>query len=139
MSKILVVEDDQHIRRIISMWLERNGHEVLTAEDGVLALELIRTEAPDLLVTDVNMPKMSGIELLETVRREGLLDRPAIILTSRCDQREIEVRLSKLRASIHPKPFSPLRLVEAIEKALADDGGQDNQASSLSGAETSNG
>ena len=124
MARILVVEDDQHTSRVISLWLKRNGHEVSTAGDGNKALEMIRATHPDLLVTDVNIPGMDGLNLLELVRAESLMPRRAIILTSRCDQMEIEARASKLGAVVHPKPFSPLRLTETIESALKSWDGQ---------------
>lgn len=122
MATILVAEDDSHISRVVSLWLKRNGHHVLNAEDGCKALELIRTQAVDLLVSDVNMPCMDGMELLQTVRAEGLLTKPAIMLTSRCDQVEIEAKAKSLGAVVHPKPFSPLHLMEAIESALKSTG-----------------
>lgn len=118
MARILVAEDDAHICRVISLWLKRNGHEVITAEDGSKALARVRSDRPDLLVTDMNMPLMDGLELLQAVHDEGLIGRPCIVLTSRCDQAEIEARTSRLGAVVYPKPFSPLHLMEAIEKAL---------------------
>lgn len=118
MAKILVVEDDAHISRVICLWLKRNGHEILTANDGRTALQMIRTDRPNLLLTDVNLPLMDGLELLQAVRDEELMDTPAIILTSRCDQAEIATRAGSLGAVVHAKPFSPLHLMEAIEKAL---------------------
>lgn len=122
MARILVAEDDRHISRVISLWLKRNGHEVIAAYDGSSALSMIRDARPDLLITDVNMPKMNGLDLLETARAENLLQTKAIVLTSRCDQREIEARADDLNAIVHPKPFSPQRLMEAIESALQTDG-----------------
>jgi DNA-binding response OmpR family regulator len=118
MAKIVVAEDDRHISRVITLWLERGGHKVLHAENGKRALELIRTQAPDLLVTDVNMPLMDGLDLLEAVRAENLLAHPAIVLTSRCDQIEIEARAARLGAVVHPKPFSPMHLTETVQAAL---------------------
>lgn len=118
MARIMVVEDDSHINRVICLWLQRNGHEIISAEDGSKALEAIRDVRPDLLVTDVNLPSMDGMELLQTVRAEALMDSPAIVLTSRCDQAEIEARAASLGAVVHPKPFSPMHLMEAIESAL---------------------
>ena len=118
MAKILVAEDDRHISRVITLWLKRNGHQVVAAYDGASALEMIREERPDMLITDVNMPGLDGLDLLEAARAEGILDRKAIVLTSRCDQREIEARAGKVDAFVHPKPFSPQRLMEAIESAL---------------------
>jgi len=118
MAKIMLAEDDRHIARVIVLWLQRAGHTVFTAMDGRTALEMIRKERPDLLVTDVNMPGLDGLDLLEIVRSESLLKHPAIVLTSRCDQADIEARAGRLGAVVHPKPFSPLHLKEAIEAAL---------------------
>lgn len=118
MAKILVAEDDRHISRVIAMWLQRGGHQVVTVTDGCSALKLLRELRPDLLVTDVNMPGMDGMDLLEAARAESLLQHQAIVLTSRCDQMEIEARAAKLGAVVHPKPFSPLHLTEAVETAL---------------------
>ncbi len=118
MARIIVVEDDSHISRVICLWLQRNGHQTVTAENGRKALEMIRQAPPDLLLTDVNLPMMDGLELLQAVRDEGLMDSPAIVLTSRCDQSEMEARVGSLGAVVHPKPFSPPHLMEAIENAL---------------------
>ncbi len=121
MATILIVEDDRHISRVVALWLGRHGHEVRSAEDGVIALESIREDAPDMLITDVNLPRMDGIALLEQVRREGLIKSKAVVLTSRCDQQEIESQLVNLNAVVHPKPFSPLHLMETVEAALASE------------------
>jgi CheY-like chemotaxis protein len=118
MAKIVVAEDDRHISRVIALWLERGGHKVITAADGKKALELVRAELPDLLVTDVNMPGMDGLDLLEAVRKESLVPHQAIVLTSRCDQAEIEARAAALGAVVHPKPFSPMHLTETVQNAL---------------------
>jgi len=118
MARILVAEDDRHISRVIALWLQRGGHEVSAAHDGLEALEALRRTRPDLLITDVNMPGMDGLDLLEKARSESLLRYQAIVLTSRCDQAEIEARARTLGALVHPKPFSPQRLTEAVEAAL---------------------
>jgi DNA-binding response OmpR family regulator len=118
MARIIIVEDDRHIARVLSLWITRNGHEVLQAHDGQQALDVIRETSPDLLLTDVNMPLMDGMELLRIVRDDGLIPHPAIILTSRCDQTEIETQAKALGAVVHPKPFSPQHLVEEIEASL---------------------
>lgn len=118
MARIIVAEDDRHISRVLSLWITRNGHEVLQADDGQQALEMIRETKPDLLVTDVNMPMLDGMSLLQIVRDEELIPHPAIILTSRCDQTEIEAQAGGLGAVVHPKPFSPQHLMEEIENSL---------------------
>jgi len=119
MARIMIAEDDPHISRVIALWLKRDGHEVSIANTGDKALLLIRATRPDLLVTDVNMPGMDGLRLLEMVRAESLVTHPAIVLTSRCDQADIEARTAQMGAVVHPKPFSPRHLTEAIEAALA--------------------
>lgn len=119
MARILIAEDDTHIGRVIALWLKRSGHEVVIANSGDKALEIIRERAPDLLVTDINMPVLDGLKLLEIVRAESLLAHQAIILTSRCDQADIEARAAVLGAVVHPKPFSPINLAETIEAVLS--------------------
>jgi len=119
MARILIAEDDAHIGRVIALWLKRGGHEVMVVDSGDKALAMIRERAPDLLVTDINMPVMDGLQLLETVRAESLLTHQAIVLTSRCDQADIEARVAGLGAVVHPKPFSPINLTETIEAALS--------------------
>ena len=71
MARILVVEDDVHILRIVTIWLKRNGHEVTEATDGQQARDLLAdqsVEGFDLVVSDINMPGMSGIELVRWLR-----------------------------------------------------------------------
>ena len=118
MARILIAEDDTHISRVIALWLKRSGHEVVIADTGDKALAMIRECAPDLLVTDINMPVMDGLELLAIVRAESLIANQTIVLTSRCDQADIEARAAELGAVVHPKPFSPMHLTETIEAAL---------------------
>ena len=73
MARVLIAEDDPHISRVIALWLKRCGHEVAIAASGDEALAMIRQRAPDLLVTDINMPAIDGLQLLETVRAESLI------------------------------------------------------------------
>ncbi|MBN1488775.1 MAG: response regulator [Phycisphaerae bacterium] len=113
-----MAEDDLHIARIVTMWLTRNGHIVFEAPNGRAALQLVRDKVPDLLVTDVNMPVMDGIELARTCAAEGLLCRGAIVMSSRCDQTDIRDRLTDLNVVLHPKPFSPSRLIAQAEALL---------------------
>ena len=133
MARIVIAEDDPHISRIIMLWLKRSGHDVMTACSGDKALDLIREQRPDLLVTDVNMPGMDGLELLSAVRSESLIPHQAIVLTSRCDQAEIEARATELGAVVHPKPFSPMQLTATIEASLASSWDGPTDAVSISG------
>lgn len=118
MARILIAEDDPHISRVVTLWLQRNGHQVDTVLSGDKALALLRAEPIELLITDVNMPGMNGLELVEAASAESLLSHPVIVLTSRCDQSEIAARVGELRAVVHPKPFSPMQLMKTVDEAL---------------------
>jgi len=119
MAVILVVDDDLHILRVLSLWLTRNGHEAREAHSGKEALEQLRAGRVDVLLCDVNMPGMTGLQLLEDNSNKGLLPPCLIMLTSRCDQQDIAERVAALGGVVHPKPFSPSRLIHLIEENLA--------------------
>lgn len=115
MSRVLVAEDDPHILRVICMWLKRQGHEVLEARNGLAARDSIMAEPVDILVTDVNMPGMDGLELIEAVLPEQRVRKGVVVLTNRWDHGEIRERLAEWGVHVLPKPFSPTRLSELIE------------------------
>ena len=70
-SKILVVDDDPNVVDLVRLYLERDGHEVLIATDGVAGLELAREELPDLIVMDLMMPRMDGMKVCRILRQES--------------------------------------------------------------------
>lgn len=119
MARIVLAEDDAHINRVVSMWLTQHRHSVFGAPNGRRALELVRAQQADLLITDVNMPGMDGIELVRLCAAEGLPRIGVIVLTSRCDQGDIIDALAGMRVVFHPKPFSPSRLVLEVEQLLS--------------------
>lgn len=80
MARILVVDDDEFVRLAVSSVIERLGHEVLVAESGVQALEILAAEPIDLIISDVSMPKMDGIELILRVRADHP-DLPVLIMS----------------------------------------------------------
>src|SRR5690606_12940065 len=82
MSTVLVVEDDQSILDAVAFNLQRDGHEVLTAADGVSGLELARERNPDLMVLDIMLPRMSGLDVLRILREEQAAV-PILMLTAR--------------------------------------------------------
>lgn len=114
MSRILVAEDDPHILRLICLWLQRQGHEVLEARNGLAARELIADAAVDVLISDVNMPGLDGVQLIEEVLPQGRVRRGVVVLTNRWDHGEIRDRLAARGVHVLPKPFSPTRLSELI-------------------------
>jgi len=118
MRKILVVEDDTHILRVTSLWITRHGYEVIQAVNGADAQEILRAQPIDMVISDINMPVMGGLELLRFVRAEIDPAIPYILLSSRCDQQEIVESIASLNARLFPKPFVPSQLVAEIERLL---------------------
>ncbi len=118
MAKILVVDDDAHTVRVMSMWLSRHGHEVLEARNGTRALEILDEESVDLIISDVNMPALDGFGLLKAVREDRGLDVPFFVLSSRCDQAALAREMKPYHVRVCPKPFVPSRLVTDVESAL---------------------
>jgi CheY-like chemotaxis protein len=119
MSHILVAEDDPHILRVISLWLSRQGHQVLEARNGVIALGLFQQHTPEVLVTDVNMPAMDGLELVEQVLRQPGNLRGVIVLTNRWDHGQIREKQALSGVHVLPKPFSPSKLSDLIQSIVA--------------------
>lgn len=107
MARLLVTEDDEAVRAFLEKAFELDGHEVLTASDGAMALEVLAEEggAIDLLLTDIQMPVMDGIALaLSTVR--DYPDLPILLMTGYANQRERAHGLETLVEDVIMKPFS---------------------------------
>jgi CheY-like chemotaxis protein len=120
MSRILIAEDDPHILRVISLWLSRQGHEIFEARNGLIALEMFRTARPAVLIADVNMPGMDGLELIERLMTDGRVLRGIIVLTNRWDHAEIRDRLAQWSVHVLPKPFSPTKLRDLVQSFVED-------------------
>ena len=115
-SKILVVDDDPNVVELVRLYLERDGHEVLTANDGVTGLEMAREEQPDLIVLDLMMPRMDGMEVCRTLRAESSV--PVIMLTAMVEE---DNRLAGLDLDFDDyvtKPFSPRELAARVRAVL---------------------
>lgn len=115
--RILLVDDDPGIRLSIQRALEFEGHEVRTAEDGLLALEAVATEAPDLIVLDVSMPRLDGLGVCRRLRTEGN-DVPILVLTAR---QGVSDRVAGLDAGADdylPKPFALEELLARVRALL---------------------
>ena len=121
MARIIIAEDETHIRHILVLWIKRHGHDVIEAATGGAALQALRDENAELLITDVNMPEIDGIELTERAFDVCPTLRAVFVVTSRCDQRDILDRLTDPRVRVFPKPFSPSQLVRDVELALRQD------------------
>jgi two-component system chemotaxis response regulator CheY len=87
--KILVVDDDRTTRKILGLYLKSKGYDVLFAENGLDAMEKLGTEAVNLVMTDLNMPYMDGIELIRNIRGEkSLRELPVLMVTTEADEEE---------------------------------------------------
>ncbi len=82
-KKILLVDDEEHIRKLLSTFLRRQGYEIMTANDGWEAREAVERDTPDLVITDVNMPRINGLDLMRWLRTHHTVGGiPVIILSA---------------------------------------------------------
>lgn len=116
---VLVVDDEPDLVELLQYALEAEGFRVLTAPDGVAGLAAAEDEKPDLVVIDVMMPRMDGIELTEQIReRAALRLTPILMLTARTDERDEIAGLEAGADDYLPKPVSPKRLVSRVKALL---------------------
>ena len=117
--KILVADDEPHILQVVSTKLKNAGFEVLTAMDGEEALELAKAELPDLVITDFQMPIMTGLEFCKRLRLcDGTRAIPAVMLTARGFDIEPEEMASAGISIVLAKPFSPREMLEKVNELL---------------------
>jgi two-component system alkaline phosphatase synthesis response regulator PhoP len=116
MTKILVIDDEPSIVNLVQAYLKPEGYEVFTAADGVSGLKAARAFKPDLIILDVMLPGMDGMELLSKLRRES--DVYVIMLTARTEETDKIVGLSVGADDYVTKPFSPRELVARVKAAL---------------------
>lgn len=118
-QRILVVDDDRQIVRLVSAYLERAGFQTLTAYDGAAALRLARTERPDLMVLDLMLPDVDGADLSRTIRADPYLaSMPIIMLTARVDDTDRIVGLELGANDYITKPFNPREVVARVRAVL---------------------
>jgi DNA-binding response OmpR family regulator len=116
-SRIVVADDEPHIREVIRAYLEREGYEVLEASDGEVALELARTGDPELLVLDVMLPLRSGFDILRVLRGEGSAVG-VVMLTARDDVIDRVAGLELGADDYVTKPFEPREVVARVGAVL---------------------
>ena len=115
-EKILIVDDEQSILNVIEAYLRPEGYELHVARDGAAALKAARSFQPDLIVLDLMLPGMDGIEVLQTLRRESNVY--VILLTAKSEETDKVVGLSVGADDYLTKPFSPRELLARIKSAL---------------------
>ena len=116
MTRILVVDDDPHLREVVRYALTRQGYTVTEATNGVEALRLLRADPPDLVVLDVVMPEMDGIEACREIRRVSRV--PVVFLSSRDEELDRVLGLELGADDYLTKPFSTRELVARVKAVL---------------------
>jgi len=126
MATILVVDDEPKITQLVRDYLESAGFGVVTAGDGREALMRAHTERPDLVILDLGLPQLDGLDVTRTLRRDG--DLPIIMLTARDDETDKLIGLELGADDYVTKPFSPRELVARVRAVLRrrDRGGLDD-------------
>ena len=87
MAKILIVDDDGDLRTLFGLGFLRRGHSIVVAGDGAVALRCLAAQTPDLLITDITMPVMDGLELLRRLRADGHAALPVVVVSAHAEQR----------------------------------------------------
>ena len=115
-GKVLVIDDEEKILNLVTSYLDKEGYEYFTAQDGLTGLKLAREKKPDIIVLDIMLPGMDGIELLSQLRRES--DVYVIMLTAKTEETDKIVGLSVGADDYVTKPFSPRELTARIKAVL---------------------
>ncbi|HQT84090.1 MAG: response regulator [Acidiphilium sp. 37-64-53] len=117
---ILTVDDSRTMRDMLRLSLVEAGFRVVQAEDGVHGLEVLRDETPDVIVTDINMPRMDGFGFIEAVRRDVTWrSTPVLVLTTEVDAEKKSRAKAAGATGWIVKPFDPVKLVDVIRRVAA--------------------
>jgi len=115
-GRILVVDDEPKVLSIVRSYLQKEGYQVTEAQDGKRALETFRREKPDLMILDIMMPEMDGLDVLRAIRRTSQV--PVIMLTARAEDADKLVGLELGADDYVVKPFSPRELTARVKAVL---------------------
>ena len=118
--KILICEDEEIMLTALEFRLKKQGYEVIRAEDGQVAIDKIQTEDPDLIIADIMMPHVSGLELITFVRQDQQKDTPIIVISA-LELDEVVLEASRLGANdFISKPFKPIELILRIKRIFQE-------------------
>lgn len=116
---VLVVDDDPVIQRLLRLNFEMEGYRVLLAADGAEALDRTRTERPDIVILDVMMPKMNGIQVASTLKADAdTADIPIVILSAKAQALDVVAGQATGAEAYVTKPFDPLGLVSQVANLI---------------------
>jgi two-component system chemotaxis response regulator CheY len=120
MKTVLTVDDSRTMRDMLKLSLTEAGFRVLQAEDGLHGLEVLEGETPDVIITDINMPRMDGFGFIEAVRLDANRRAiPILVLTTESDaEKKNRARQAGATGWI-VKPFNPVKLVDAVRRVAA--------------------
>ena len=120
-KKILIADDEPHILYVLKLKLSNAGYEIVTAMDGEEALELCQTEHPDLVITDYEMPIMTGLEMARKLHaNEQFKSVPVLMLTARGFDIEAEEMAAAGIAGVMSKPFGPREVLGKVQQLLGE-------------------
>lgn len=117
MSRVLAVDDTRALRAMLGECLKKGGHEVVLAVDGIEALEKLKEHRPDIVITDLNMPRMNGLDFIEAARKEPEgKSLPMLLLTTETAQ-ALKERAKAVKATGWlTKPFDPKQILSLVEQ-----------------------
>ena len=121
MKKILIIEDEAELVKVLRSYLEQAGFEVLTAYRGDTGLETWKSTRPDLVILDLNLPGMDGLDVARTIRRQN--DTPIIMVTARVEETDRLIGLELGADDYVTKPYSPREVVARVRTVLRRAGG----------------
>lgn len=117
--KILIADDELRLRKVIALYMRKCGHTVVEAENGEEAIELACQSDPDVIILDVMMPKMTGIEATKSIRQnDKLKNKPIVLLTANAGEADQKAGIDAGASNYMTKPFSPKELLEVVEAAV---------------------
>lgn len=120
MYKILIADDERALRLLIAGTLEIGEYDILEADNGIQALDLVKRERPDLIILDVIMPGMTGYEVCKRIKTNpDIADTKVLILTAKGQQSDEEAAWEALADFYLAKPFSPMNLLSMVEEILS--------------------
>lgn len=113
--KVLIADDELRLRKVVVLHLKKSGLDVIEASNGKIAVELAQKNIPDVIVLDVMMPELNGLETLKTIRStKSLESKPVIMLSAKASKEDIEMGMSLGANRYLTKPFSPKQLLDEI-------------------------
>ena len=120
MYKILIADDERALRLLIAGTLEIDEYDILEADNGIQALDLVKRERPDLIILDVMMPGMTGYEVCKRIKTNpDIADTKVLILTAKGQQSDKEAAWEALADFYLSKSFSPMELLSMVEEILS--------------------